>query len=49
MDRKSVSTSLNEELVKKIHFQSMEKLFHSQEYLTDRKKLFFNSQENSFC
>ena len=40
LDRKSISTNRNEELVKNC--------LHSQEYLADGKKLFLNSQKNSF-
>ena len=48
LDRKSVSTSWNEEHVKKYISTWRKSCFHNQEHLKNGKKLFFTSQKNSF-
>ena len=48
LHRKPVSTSQNEEFIKKYVSNCRKNCFHSQEYLANRKKLFFPSQKDSF-
>ena len=48
LHRKPVPTSQSEEFIKKYVSTCRKSCFHSQEYLANRKKLFFTSQKDSF-